>query len=306
MQEEKEKRKNTVTEWSFSFEELGDKAAEFFRSIGIKSEEHVRHEQFFAPLDGASSARVRLDLSVGQATITPLTSSENLCEADLTYVGEIQFEYVGETEKQLTISNTSEGADWFRSLFGWIGSGQKLRWDIALNDAVPLDLDIHNSVGKGDFNLGTLNVEALHLHGGVGEVTALLPGGAYSARIDAGVGKHNLSIPAGANVSLRMSAGTGEVNLRIGEGAAVEADIDGGVGSCNITVPADAGVRVEFKAGLGDISLPSEMRRISGDKSDWNKSGVWESPNYATTERPISIVFSGGVGGLKVRYGGRA
>lgn len=297
MDENKEKR--YVTEWSFSFDKLSDQISEFVKSIGVKGDEQIKTEHFEAPLENASSARVRLDLSVGKTTIRPLTESANVIEADLTYVGEINFSASGDTEKVINLSQASGASEWFRGFFGWIGSGQKLAWDVALTTQIPLDLEIYNGVGQCRFDLDTLQVKSLRIAGGAGEITATLPGGNYTASIDSGVGQTNLSVPPGALVDMRVGAGTGEINLDIADGADVTAHIRGGVGAVNVRLPQNAGARVEYTSGIGGAHISPRLNRVKGSEG-WNQSGVWQSPDYDTAEQKVYIRFEGGVGGLNV------
>ncbi|MBE0689872.1 MAG: hypothetical protein IH587_07100, partial [Anaerolineae bacterium] len=100
--------KKYKTEWSFSFEKLGSDIGDFVKSLGIGDEESVKEGEFNAPIDGAQSAHVRLDCSVGKCIIRPLTNLDNLIEADLTYVGDINFVVSGEAEKSVTLSQKAE------------------------------------------------------------------------------------------------------------------------------------------------------------------------------------------------------
>jgi hypothetical protein len=215
-------------------------------------------------------------------------------------VGDVNFTATGDTEKIVNLSQVSGPSEWFRGFFGWIGSGQKLSWDVGLTTRVPLDLEIHNGVGQCRFDLGALQVTTLRVTGGAGEITAALPAGTYTASIDSGVGETNLSVPTGATVDMRIGAGTGEINLDIAEGADVTANIRGGVGAVNVRLPQNAGARVEYTSGIGGAHISSRLSRIKGGEG-WNQSGVWQSPDYDTAERKVYIRFEGGVGGLNVR-----
>lgn len=298
MSENKEKR--YVTEWSFSFDKLSEQISDFAKSVGVKGEEQVKTDHFEAPLGTAASARVRLDLTVGRSTVTPLADSANLIEADLTYVGEIDFNVGGETEKVVSLSQTRATADWFRNIFGWIGSGQELHWDIGLTPQIPIDLEIHNGVGQCQFDLSTLQLSALHINGGAGEIRATLPAGQYPVRIDSGVGQTNLTIPSGAVIELNMGAGTGEINLDIGADTDVTARIRGGVGAVNVRLAETTAARVEYSPGLGGAHVNSRLYRVKGGDG-WNQGGIWQTSDYDTADHKVYIRFDGGVGGLNVR-----
>ena len=296
------KEKNYKVEWSFSFEKLGDQIGDFFKSVGSKSDEEIKHGFFSLPLNAATSARTRIDFSVGETTIKALSTSDNLIEADLTYVGEILLEASGEQEKVVHLSQQAAPADWVRSALGWIGSGQRLRWDVALTPNIPLNLDLHGGAGRSHFDLSALQVTGLNVSTGAGELTVLLPAGQYSARYSGGVGQSNLTVPGGAEIDLNIASGAGEINLDIASGAAVKARINGGVGQTNINVAPDAAVRLEARTGIGSIKAASRFARVSGGSGDFfDKGGVWQTANYETAEQKIVIRFDGGVGELNVR-----
>lgn len=296
MDEQKEKR--YVTEWSFSFEKLNDQVSEFVKSIGMKGEEQIKTGQFSEPIGSATSARVRLDFPVGKSTIKPL-DNDSLIEADLTYVGEINFTASGDTEKVVNLSQVKATADWFRGIFGWIGSGQKLRWDVGLTSHIPLDLEIHNGVGECEFDLAALKVSALRIAGGTGEIHATLPSGEYSARIDSGVGEMHINVPAGAVVDLQANSGTGEVHLDIADGALVTAHVRGGIGEMRVRLPQNTAARVEYRSGIGGANVSSRLTRVSTSEG-WGQNGVWQTEDYETATSKILIKYEGGIGGLKV------
>jgi hypothetical protein len=299
---DEDKQKNYKVEWSFSFEKLGDQIGDFFKSVGAEGSEEIKHGEFSEPLGGASSARVRVDFSVGEATITTLKNSDNLLEADLTYVGDVELKSSGDKEKVVFLSQAAGAAEWFRGALGWFGSGQRLRWDVELTPVIPLNLDLHSGAGRSNFDLSDLQLTALNIASGAGELVVSLPVGQYNTRVGGGVGRTSINVPAGANLDLIVSSGAGEVNLDIGEGAALNARISGGVGATNVSVPTGAAVRLEARTGLGSVSAGAQLKRISGSGNDfWDNGGVWQTPNFESAERKIVIRFDGGVGAITVR-----
>jgi len=298
----KPKRNGTV-EWSFSFEELGDKISEFVKSATDPEGAEIKTGHFDTPLDGAESAKVRIDLSVGEATIHPVSAeSGNLLEADLTYVGEIELTSEGDAEKTVRLRQRAGASEWVRGATGWFNNRQSLRWDVGLTPKIPLSLDLHCGAGRAEFDLGTLKLTGLNVNSGAGEIIASLPPGEYEARISGGVGRTTLNLPEGAFVQLNMSSGAGEVNLNIAQGASVHAKISGGVGACNVRVGEGAAVRLEARTGIGDINVGGLLQRVSASGGDfWDKGGVWQTANFEDAERPVVINFNGGVGSFTLR-----
>jgi hypothetical protein len=305
MDEQKERTENKdkryTVEWSFSFEKLGEQVNEFVKEIGAKGNEEIKHGQFSEPLGDATSARVRIDFSVGEATIKALEGNDQLIDADLTYVGDVTLKATGETEKVVHLSQAAGAAEWFRGAFGWVGSGQRLRWDIGLTPHIPLNLDLHSGAGRSNFDLSALQLTGLNIASGAGELTLNLPGGKYATRVSGGVGRTAVTVPPNADLELNLSSGAGEVHLDVNEGAALKARISGGVGETNIRIPVGAAVRLEAKTGIGSIQTGPALRRVRGGSDFMSSGGVWETDGFETAERQIIIRFDGGVGALNVR-----
>ena len=303
--DEKQKNddKQQQVEWSFSFEQLGEQIADFFRGLGAKGEEDVKLSNFSEPMGGATSARVRLDLAAGETTIDTLDpASDLLLEAQITHIGEIKFASSGETEKVVSLSQSADAGEWFRHVFAFIGTGQRLRWNVSLTPSIPVDLAVNGGVGRSVFNLSALKTQAITINGGAGEVILTLPAAqTYRAAVNGGVGRSDIIVPADATVEMALRMGTGEINLDIGEGAAVTATINGGVGALNLRLPAGAAARIEGKAGIGDMSVPAHFVRLSGGGDFLSQSGVWQTADYETAERRINIRYEGGIGALNVR-----
>lgn len=301
-----EKRKNDEkqyrTEWSFSFAELGDKIDEFVRSMGASGDKAaIKTEHFQEMLNEAESANIRLDTPVGETTIKA-ASGDVLLDAEITHVGEVTFAVVGESDKNVTLSQKSEVADWVRNIFGWIGSSGKLRWDVALSPEIPLALDIHSGIGKSTYDLSRLQVTSVEIQGGTGETELLLPAmpSTYRTVVNGGVGEFTVRVAPDAAVDLKLRAGTGEIKLDVGDGAELRADIKGGIGETKIRLPYGAAVRVEGRVGIGKVNVPASFRQMSGNNSGIGGNGVWQSPNYDSAERKIEIRFDGGVGELNI------
>lgn len=295
--------KRYKTEWTFSFADVGDRINEFVRSLGAGGDEAaVKTERFSEPLGSTRSARVRLDAPVGETTVKA-ASGDVLIDAEITHIGDVNFTVTGELEKNVTLSQKTEAADWVRGIVGWMGSQGKLRWDIALSPEAPMALDIRSGIGKSTFDLSQLQLTGVDIHAGTGEVEVVLAHSPepYRAVVNGGIGELSVRVPANTSLDLNLRAGTGQINLEIGDNAQLRADVKGGVGETNIRLPYGAAVRVEARMGLGSVNVPNSFTRLSGSNSAIGGNGVWQSPNYDTAERRILISFDGGVGELNVK-----
>ncbi len=301
-----QKPKNYKTEWSFSFEKLGDNIREFVTDVTNNAEEEIKSATYSAEIAGAAAARVRIDLSVGETAVTTLPATEDVIVANLIYVGEIKF--VAETDAdnvRIIHLNQSAGArEWFRGALGWFGSKQKLRWDIGITPSIPVDLDIRGGVGTTNLDLTGMNISALHVAGGAGEIDLHMPTGTYAATVDVGVGQISITIPTGAHVELNVGGGVGQINLDIEDGATASARLRGGVGEFNVRVPENTPISLTAKSGIGGINVPARLIRLSGTDTNFDRSGMWQSTSFegvVADTRPIIIHYDGGIGSFNLR-----
>ncbi len=249
---------------------------------GTKME--IKHEHYSASVGDATSARVKISLPVGETTVRGLDDASTLIDADMRFVGEMEFSADGEPEKVVNLHQTSGSwQNWANpSNWNW-DAGKQLYSTIGLNTSVPMTLDISGGVGESRIDLSRINSSHLNVSGGVGEIRLTLPGKADSldVRAEVGVGRMELTVPTNASLNARVKGGIGETVIRL---------------------PSDAAVRLEANNGIGDINVGSNFRRVSGG-GDWGigKSGVWETANYASASQKITIHYEGGIGELKVR-----
>ncbi len=273
--------KQYKTEWSFSFDKIGDR---FNKMVDTFTEgEEIKQSSYQVGLEGASTGNIKLDLSLGQSSIKPLVDSDNLFEADLAYVGEIEFTTSGDVDKTVRLRQ-KPGVDQVvgsvrRALKSVTNRGE-LRWDVRLSPKVPLKLDIDGGVGPAHIDLTGLQLTRLNLDSGVGEIQLSLPDGSYQASIEGGVG---------ATI------------LNIAENAAARIDIEGGVGAVKINVPYKAAVRVTVDGNLGGVKMPDHFSRVKDNDDFIGRGGVWETPGFNVAEKQIVIDYEGGVGSLQVK-----
>lgn len=197
-------------------------------------------------LQGATRAQVRLSPGVATLRITGAPGSGMLASGSLeTRRGERIKESFSVRGNTAHFGLESAGRIGF---FG--GSAGGRTWELALTEAVPIDLKVDSGVGDANLDLTDVRLEALDLDAGVGNVTITLPrSGQYTASVDAGVGNMTVRLPRGLAARIDVSSGIGRVRVPGGftrsgdrytsanfEGAAnrVELRLSGGVGDVNI------------------------------------------------------------------------
>ena len=253
------------------------------RNAGFSST--AKHGMFSEPLNDAQSARVDLHLSAGSAIISPLTDSATLIDAELTYVGDVDFQVMGDTEKRVTLK---QGADayiaWLNPANWFNGQHGGLPWNIHLSPAVPMVLNVHGGAGEANLDLRPLQISELNYSAGVGRTDINLPAESPTQQLDA-----------------RISGGVGEVRVAVPSGLSARLDVKGGVGEITIDPPPNAAIRIHANSGIGDVNLPSRLVRIEGGDTSFGQSGIWESADYAQAATRIDIDYNGGIGELTLR-----
>jgi hypothetical protein len=87
-----------------------------------------------------------------------------------------------------------------------IATNTRNEWDVALSQAIPIDLRVNTGAGKSDLMLGGLSLTSVNIAGGAGELRADLSGDwSRSANVDisGGVGKISVLLPSAGGCGRR-------------------------------------------------------------------------------------------------------
>lgn len=254
-------------------------------SVGLAQTAEIKTAAYTTPLGEAQSARVVLNANVSQVIVNPATAADTLFDADIAYIGDISFDdSLNGTEGVITLE--SRGTYTTGNIFfftDWLTPFSDVDWNIGINPAIPLELDVNTGTGSVDLNLADMQISDVRVNAGTGSVNAVLPSmaDAYDARIE---------------------TGTGGGTIRVGEGAALRLLLSSGTGGMTVDVPDDAAVRVVGSVGTGGITVPGWLNRVSGDSDSFiGEAGTWETAGFDDAARQIIVEFSGGTGGLTIR-----
>lgn len=271
----KEERK---VEWSLDLENMRVRAGQFV-SEAMGEPVEVKRETFQERKEGAASARIAIEFSLGRATISALdVGSPLLFQAELHYVGELECDASGGAERVISLRQKASAP---QAMAAFLNEEEELHWDIALAPNIPLTLALRGGLGASDLDLSGLSVERATVETGVGQVmlTTPLQQKDFAAQVKGGVGKAAVTIPADGNAQL---------------------EVIGGVGAFSVSVAPGAAVRMNGKAGLGRFDLPKSMKRADGKGKGMN--GTWETPDFANAQHPVVIDFQGGIGSFSLEY----
>lgn len=134
------------------------------------------------------------------------------------------------------------------------GTNSTYKWDVRLNDKVPVDFVTHLGAGEAHLTLGAMNLRSVEIHMGVGQVELDLrgkPARDYNVEIHGGIGQAIVHLPSSVGIVAIATGGIGDIEVHGLEkhngrwtNAAYEhspvtihLDVKGGIG--NITLTAD-------------------------------------------------------------------
>ncbi|QPC84525.1 hypothetical protein G4Y79_09160 [Phototrophicus methaneseepsis] len=285
-QETKEKRKRNgrTVEWQFDFAEVGESFKNMLGSLA--GDQEVQHDTFVEAIDGAAHAEVEIGFSIGKGFIRALApTSGNLLDADVYYIGEMEFTVEGDASKYVRLAQQTSKSPLtpIRQGFRAMADSKKLTWQVGLTPNIPLDLSIDGGIGPVEADLSGLTLNDLDVDSGVGTMNVTLPiqTAALHAEIDSGVGQLTVNVP---------------------EGAHGELDIKGGVGEVVIYVSRNTALMLTAKSGLGSIDVASGIHRITGGREFIEDSGEWRTEGYELAGNRLRIKYDGGVGSFQIAY----
>jgi hypothetical protein len=219
---------------------------------------------YSTPVDKATSAQVNLGFSAGNLTVHSLSDSNALFDANLNYVGDVNFTTEGDTSK--TVSLRQGGG-----MQGWpFGTGEQVRWDVGLSPKVPTNLSVQSSSGNVTLNLADLKLRGLAVELSSGDVKATLPPSEEAYDVDVHVSSGNLTfvLPDKADVNNKVNISSGNLTF---------------------DVPAKAGVQVNVRnLSSGNVNVPPAFKRTA---ETGRKTGTWESANYSGADYKIVITI---------------
>jgi hypothetical protein len=247
------------------------------RVLGLSPDVQVKTEHLTSPIGSAQSANVFLAFSDSPVTVSALSDTQNLIDAQLTYVGTVNFQANGSIKKTVRLSRNDADFLLFNPLY-WDPS---LNWQIGLTTQIPLDLTVDGGSGDSQVDLSRMVLSKLKIAMGSGasHFTAPIAGNSLTIQVSGGSGAMEWTIPDGASFSMRLSGGSGSIHIQLP------------------TLPA---VRLEVQnEGSGEIKFPNDWLKRSGSQGD---EGTWESPNYGQAPHKIDIVITH-AGSGSIRFG---
>lgn len=196
-------------------------------------------------LGGAEFADVKLDIGVGELRVHG--GARNLMEGYFRYnidhwKPEIDYRISGSrgilTVKQGKSHRMTTGR-------------KKNKWEVGLNDDIPINLTIDHGVGQGRIDLTRVTLKSVDIDMGVGDLTVDFSGDktqSLDVVVDCGIGSTTLYLPQQIGVRARIDRGIGSIDAR-------GFNKRGGVYTNDAYGRSDVTIDIDIDAGIGSVEL---------------------------------------------------
>jgi hypothetical protein len=196
-------------------------------------------------LGEAKSAVVEMRMSAGELSIQG--GAQALAEGTFTYTvnrwkPEVDY-HVFNNQGRLSIEQRRRGVLFF--------GRQENKWDLRINDRVPLEFKLKFGAGEGNLDFRGLSLTSLGIDMGVGELKLDLSGERkenLDVRIKGGVGEGTIYLPEGVGVRAKVKGGIGSVH-------AGSMHKDGDVYTNDAYGKTAVSINLSVEAGIGSINL---------------------------------------------------
>jgi hypothetical protein len=170
----------------------------------------VKNDIITVDLNKAERANVQLNIAAGELTIRGGTPK--LIEGHIEY-------NVPEWKPEVTVSRSAQETSVTikQPEHGHVGGNRRYRWDLELNNSVPLELALNCGAGQARLELGDLNLKNVDVHMGAGQVDLDLEGHpteSYNVNVAGGVGQATIRLPQNVGIRAEAHGGLGSIDVR--------------------------------------------------------------------------------------------
>ena len=200
-------------------------------------------EQVSIPLEGATSAFVKLDHGAGRLTLRSGAGAGEIVNG--TFANGMSYKsHLEGSRLEVKLRNSQEFWAWW--------PGGSLDWDIHLNREIPLSLKIDSGASSSILDLSDLRVTDLDIDTGASSTELTLPANAGNTHVDIDTGASALkvSVPPGVAASIRVKSGITSVNIN-----SRFPRLDGGMYQSTDYSTAGNRVDMTINAGVGSIDI---------------------------------------------------
>ncbi len=202
-------------------------------------------ERQSVPVQGATSAKVQLEMGAGEIELGPgaagIVDAEFICSPRLKPVVDSS---VASERAYVSVRQPS-------MIQKGLGGADESRWNLKLNDKIPTELRVNVGAGTSTLNLAGVPVTRLNIQVGAGELKLDLTGPRTTdldARIEGGVGGITIKVPSDIGVRVKADQGIGELR-------ADHFKRRGGYMTNDLYGKTPVDIRMEVTGGIGSIKI---------------------------------------------------
>jgi hypothetical protein len=211
----------------------------------VRYERHETSESRSVELGGATEAQVQVHVGAGDLQVAG--GAGKLLDADFHYS-------IAEWRPELKY-DVSAGRGYLTlrqpDIHAFATGNQQNRWELRVNDKVPLDLRVHLGAGNCDLKLSGTSLKRLEVEIGAGAMKLDLRGpwdNNIEGSIHGGVGEATVRLPREAGVRIHATGGIGEIKA---EGLHKEGDYYFN----DAYNKSENRIRLDITGGIGQINL---------------------------------------------------
>ena len=134
------------------------------------------------------------------------------------------------------------------------GTNSKYKWDLHLNNKLPLEVVTHLGAGQANLNLGAMNLRSVEVHMGVGQVELDLRGNPshdYNVEIHGGIGQAIVHLPSTVGIVANAAGGIGDIDVH-------GLEKRNGHWTNDAYEHSPVTIHLDVKGGIGNITLTAE------------------------------------------------
>jgi hypothetical protein len=164
--------------------------------------------------DGATRALIRFEHAAGKLVVRAGGEPDVLLAGDLGEHARVDVRREGE---RVDVVVRPVGTDWAQLIdpAAWRGPHYPFDWDVRLNPAVPLSLEIATGASRNVLDLSGLQVTEVVLNTGMSDTDLTLPAAAgfTAVEVHAGLAAVTIRVPPGVAASIRGTVGLGSLSV---------------------------------------------------------------------------------------------
>lgn len=203
----------------------------------------IEGQQVSIPLEGATSAYIKLDHGAGKLALFSGAGSAEILNG--TFASGLDYKSRLDGDR-LEVKLRTPHQVWAR----W--PGERMDWEIHLNPSIPLSLKFDSGASSSILDLSDLKVTALDIDTGASKTELTLPANAGNTHVDIDTGASSLkvTIPSGVAASIRVKSGITSLSID-----SRFSRLDGGLYQSPDYSTASNRVDMTIDAGVGSIEI---------------------------------------------------